>query len=138
VKESGVTATMVAVFLTETLKSLKRDGTAVENVTDDQVMEIFKGVGSGEVVKEAVADVFIWLSKNEGKNLQDAVDALGLKIFSKTELARLIDKIVAENRQMVDQMGKKAFGIIMGVVMKEVRGKADPSVVSDLVKEQLK
>ena len=138
VKESGVAATMVAVFLTETLKSLKRDGIAVENVTDDQVMKIFKSVGSGEVVKEAVADVFIWLSQNEGKNLQDAVDALGLKIFSKTELARLIDKIVAENKQIVDQMGQKAFGIIMGVVMKEVRGKADPSVVSDLVKERLK
>jgi glutamyl-tRNA(Gln) amidotransferase subunit E len=138
VKKSGVTATMVAVFLTETLKSLKRDGIAIENVTDDQIMEIFNGVGSGEVVKEAVADVFIWFSKNEGKNLRDAVDALGLKIFLKTELARLIDKVVAENKQIVDQMGQKAFGIIMGVVMKEVRGKADPSVVSDLVKERLK
>jgi glutamyl-tRNA(Gln) amidotransferase subunit E len=138
VKESGVTATTVAVFLTETLKSLRRDGIAVEKVTDDQMMEIFRGVGSGEVTKEAVADVFVWLAKNEGKNLQNAVSALGLKMLSKAELAKLVDQVIAENRQMVDQQGKNAFGMLMGIVMKEVRGKADPRLVSALLKERLK
>ena len=137
VKESGVSATTVAVFLTETLKALKRDGVQVKKVTDDQVMEIFRGVSSGEIVKEAVADVFVWLSKNEGKNLQDAVGALGLKMFSKKELEALVDGAIATNRQSVDQLGKKAFGMLMGIVMKEVRGKADPELVSKLLKERL-
>ncbi|MGW8289155.1 MAG: Glu-tRNA(Gln) amidotransferase subunit GatE, partial [Candidatus Bathyarchaeia archaeon] len=53
-KERGVSATTVAVFLTETLKSLRRDGVAVENVTDSQIMDIFGGVGSGMITKEAV------------------------------------------------------------------------------------
>jgi glutamyl-tRNA(Gln) amidotransferase subunit E len=138
VKETGVTATTVAVFLTETLKALKRDGVVVEKVTDGQIMEVFKGVGLGEIVKEAVADVFVWLSENEGKSLQDAVDALGLKMFSKAELAKLVDRVIAENKQSIDQMGKKAFGMLMGIVMKEVRGKADPSVVSELLRERLR
>ena len=137
-KESGVVATTVAVFLTETLKSLRRDGVAVENVTDGQITDIFRGVGSGEIMKEAVADVFVWLSKNESKSLQDAVEALGLKMFSKAELAKLVDRVVAENRQSVDQLGQNAFGILMGAVMKEVRGKADPAVVSELLKEKLR
>jgi len=137
VKESGVAATTVAVFLTETLKSLRRDGVQVEKVTDGQIMDIFSGVGSGEIVKEAVADVFVWLSKNESKTLQDAVDALGLRMLSKAELAQLVDRVIAENRQSVDQMGNKAFGMLMGVVMKEVRGKADPALVSALLKERL-
>ncbi|MBN1244363.1 Glu-tRNA(Gln) amidotransferase subunit GatE [Candidatus Bathyarchaeota archaeon] len=138
VKETGVAATTVAVFLTEALKSLRRDGVQVENVTDEQITEIFSGVGSGELVKEAVADVFVWLSKNDGKNLQDAVGALGLKMFSKAELAKLVDHVIAENRQSVDQMGKNAFGMLMGIVMKEVRGKADPGLVSALLRERLK
>jgi glutamyl-tRNA(Gln) amidotransferase subunit E len=137
VKESGVAATTVAAFLTETLKALRREGVAVEKVTDDQIMEIFRGVGSGDLAKEAAADVFVWLSENEGKNLQDAVDALGLKMLSKAELAKLVDRVVAENRQSVDQLGKKAFGTLMGAVMKEVRGKADPALVSALLKERL-
>ena len=137
-KESGVAATTVAVFLTETLKSLRRDGAAVENVTGGQIMDVFRGVGSGEIVKEAVADVFIWLSNNGGKSLQDAVEALGLKMFSKAELAKLVDRVVVENKQSVDQLGQKAFGMLMGAVMKEVRGKADPAMVSELLKEKLR
>ena len=138
VKESGVAATTVAVFLTETLKSLRRDSVSVDEVTDDQIIEIFRCVGSGYLAKEAVADVFVWLSENDGKNLQDAVDALGLKMLSKAELALLVDKVITENKQAVDQMGQKAFGMLMGVVMKEVRGKADPSVVGALLRERLK
>ena len=138
VKESGVAATTVAVFLTETLKSLRRDGVSVEKVSDSQVMEIFRGVGSGELVKEALADVFVWLSENDGKSLQDAVAALGLKMVSTTELALLVDRVIAENNQAVDRMGQRAFGMLMGVVMKEVRGKADPSIVRALLRERLK
>lgn len=138
VRETGVAATTVAAFLTETVKSLKREGIAVEKVTDDQIKEIFRAVGAGEIAKEAVPEVFIWLSRNEGKSCGDAVAALGLKMFSKVELAALIDRIIAENRQSVDQLGAKAFGMLMGAVMREVRGKADPALVSALLKERLK
>jgi len=138
VRETGVAATTVAAFLTETVKSLKREGIAVEKVTDDQIRDIFRAVGAGEIAKEAVPEVFIWLSRNEGKSCGDAVAALGLKMFSKVELAALIDRVIAENRQSVDQLGAKAFGMLMGAVMREVRGKADPAVVSTLLKERLK
>jgi glutamyl-tRNA(Gln) amidotransferase subunit E len=138
VKESGVTATTIAVFLTETLKALKRDGVQVEKVAEDQLMEIFRSVGSAEIAKEAVADVFVWLSKNEDRNLQDAVGALGLKMFSKAELAKLVDQVISANRQSVDRLGKNAFGMLMGIVMKEVRGKADPELVSKLLRKRLR
>jgi glutamyl-tRNA(Gln) amidotransferase subunit E len=137
-KESGVSATTVAAFLTETLKALKRDGVQVEKVSEDQMREIFKCVGSGELAKEAVADVFGWLSTHEGKSLRDAVESLGLKMFSKAELETLVDRAVAANRQAVEKLGKNAFGMLMGMVMKEVRGKADPELVSELLKERLK
>jgi glutamyl-tRNA(Gln) amidotransferase subunit E len=137
VKETSVTATTVAVFLTETLKAMKRDGVVVEKVTGGQITDVFRGVGLGEIVKEAVADVFVWLSENEG-SFQDAIEALGLKMFSKAELTKLVDRVVADNKQSVDKMGKKAFGMLMGIIMKEVRGKADPGLVSALLREQLK
>ena len=138
VKESHVAATTVAVFLTETLTALRRESIAIEKVADNQIMEIFKGVGSGEIVKEAVTDVFVWLSKNKYKSIRDAVDGLGLKMLSKAELTMLVDKVIAENRQLVDQLGEKAFGKLIGILMKEARGKARPGDVGALVKERLK
>ncbi len=136
--ESGVATSTIAAFLTETVKALKRDGIAVENVNDEQIRSIFKTVGSNELAKEAIADVFSWLSKNEGKCLQDAINELGLKMFTETDLEALIDRIIAANKPQIEKMGKGAFGMLMGAAMKEVRGKANPELVGRLLRERLK
>jgi glutamyl-tRNA(Gln) amidotransferase subunit E len=138
VKESGVAATTAAAFLTETAKALKRDGVALENVSDEQLRSIFQGVGSGLLAKEAIADVFTWLSQHEDKNLKEALDGLGLRMLTKSEIENLVQKVIANNKQSVDKMGDKAFGLIMGLVMKEARGKANPAIVSKLLKELLR
>jgi glutamyl-tRNA(Gln) amidotransferase subunit E len=137
VKETGVAASTVSAFLTETVKSLKRDGVAVEMVSEAQIKAVFAAVGSGTLAKEAIAEVFSWLSKNEGKTVQDAIEALGLKMFTEADLAAIIDRIVAANKPAIEKNGKSAFGMLMGVVMKEVRGKAKPDLVSQLLKKAL-
>ena len=138
IKETGVAASTVAAFLTETLTALRREGIQLDNVSDAQIQSIFKAVGLGELAKEAVAEVFSWLSKNEGKTVQDAVDALGLKMFTEADLAPIIDRIIAANKQQIDKLGKNAFGMLMGAAMKEVRGKANPELVGKLLRERLK
>ena len=135
-KETGVQASTVAAFLTETLKALKREGAQVEKVSEDQIKSIFKAVGSGELTKEALPEVFSWLSKNEGKTVQDAVAALGLKMLTEAELATIVDRIIAQTSQQVEKLGKNAYGMLMGAVMKEVRGKANPELVAKLLRER--
>ena len=93
VKQTGVQASTVAAFLTETVKALKRDGVKVEKVEDEQIKSIFKSVGSGELAKEAISNVFSWLSQNEDKTVQDAVQALGLKMFTEADLTPIVDRI---------------------------------------------
>jgi glutamyl-tRNA(Gln) amidotransferase subunit E len=137
-KESGVSATTVAAFLTETVKALKRDGVEVENVSNQQVQEIFRGVGSGLLAKEAVGDVFTWLSQHDDKTLKDALDGLRLKMFTKAEIESLVDGVISDNKESVDRMGAKAFGFVMGLVMKKARGKADPTIVSESIKKKLR
>ena len=138
VKETGVQASTAAAFLTETLKALRRDGVQVEAVSEDQVKSMFQAVGSGELAKEALSEVFTWLSKNQGKTVRDAVNALGLKMFTEADLSPIVDRVVAANKQQVDRLGKGAYGMLMGSVMKEVRGKANPEMVAKLLRERLK
>ena len=137
-KETGVQASTVAAFLTETLKALKREGVPIETVEEDQIKRIFSAVGSGELAKEAVADVFSWLSKNEGKTVQDAVTTLGLKMLTEAELAPIIERIIAANKHSTEKLGRSAYGMLMGATMKEVRGKANPELVAKLLAERLK
>ncbi|MDR2707971.1 MAG: Glu-tRNA(Gln) amidotransferase subunit GatE [Nitrososphaerota archaeon] len=138
VKEtSTVTASTVAAFLTETVKALKRDGVTVENVDEKQIKALFAAVDSGTLAKEATADVFSWLAKNENKTIQDATTALGLKMFTEADLEIIVNRIITTNKQVIEQNGKNAFGMLMGIVMKEVRGKATPELVSKILKQKL-
>ena len=132
---SGVSAATIAAFLTETLKALQREGIPTAQVTDEQICCIFRAVGCGELAKEAIADVFSWLAKNEDKTVPDAVAALGFKMFTETELSAIVDRIVAANKVQIEKLGKNALGMLMGAVMKEVRGKASPDLVSELLKK---
>jgi glutamyl-tRNA(Gln) amidotransferase subunit E len=138
VKESGVPATVIAAFLTETMKALKRDGIAVEKVSDDQLRAIFQGVGAGVLTKEAVSDVFSWFSQHDDKTLRDALDNLGLKMLTQDEIKSLLDRIIAENKESIEKLRGNAFGLIMGLAMKEARGRADPAIVSRFLKERLR
>jgi aspartyl-tRNA(Asn)/glutamyl-tRNA(Gln) amidotransferase subunit B len=82
--------------------------------------------------------VFSWLSENEEKSVADTIEALGLKMLTQEELERFVDQVISERRQSVDRLGNNVFGMLMGIVMKEVRGKADPELVSKLLREKLK
>jgi glutamyl-tRNA(Gln) amidotransferase subunit E len=136
-KINGLQASTVAAFLTETIKALKREAVSIENVNDEQIMAIFQAVGVGELAKEAIADVFSYLAKNEGKTVADATNALGLKMFTEADLAPIIDRIIAANKAQIEKLGKNAFGMLMGAAMKEVRGKASPDLVGKMLRSRL-
>jgi aspartyl-tRNA(Asn)/glutamyl-tRNA(Gln) amidotransferase subunit B len=59
-------------------------------------------------------------------------------MLTNAEIESLMDHVIAENKQSVEKMGDKAFGLIMGLVMKEARGKADPANVGKLLRERLR
>ncbi|MGQ9551108.1 MAG: Glu-tRNA(Gln) amidotransferase subunit GatE [Candidatus Bathycorpusculaceae bacterium] len=136
-KESNVSPTTIAAFLTETLKALKRDGVQIERISENQMRNIFKSVGSGKLTKEATPEVVTWLSKHEDKTLQEAISSLGLQMLSTEELEEVIDATIEANRDMVERLGKNAFGALMGMVMKKTRGRAKAEMVSDLIRERL-
>jgi glutamyl-tRNA(Gln) amidotransferase subunit E len=137
IKESDVSPITVAAFLTETLRALKRDGVQIEKVSENKMREIFRSISSGELTKEALPEIFSWLSKHEDESIQEAINGLGLKIISKEELEKIVDAIIEANKGLVEERGAKAFGILMGMVMKEVRGKASTTLVSELLKKKL-
>jgi glutamyl-tRNA(Gln) amidotransferase subunit E len=137
VKESNVSPTTVAVFLTETLKALKRDGIETDKVPENKIREFFKQVGTGKVTKEAISDIFIWLSKNEDKTVEEAINALGFKTLSEDELRALVEKAITENKKLIQEKGKESFGALMGILMQSLRGKVEAAQLSKILREKL-
>jgi len=138
VKETEVSPTTVAAFLTETLKALGRDGVEVEKVSESQIREIFNDVNSGELTKEAMPDVIVWLSSHENKGVQEAIKSLGLKTISGDELGSFVEKVIEDNRSLIEERGENSFGVLMGIIMKELRGRVDAALVSRVLRDKLK
>jgi len=136
-RKTGVSSTFIAVAFTETFKALKRDGVEVGKVSDDQLMEVFQLVDAGKTPKEVVPNIISWLAQHEGSVPSEAVKALGLSMISEQELARIIDDIVSKNEEAVRERGADAFGFLMGLVMREYRGKVQSEQVSRALKEKL-
>jgi len=137
VKETGVSPTLVAATLTETFKSLKRDGVDIGKITEDQIIEVFRLVSDGKTSKDAIPEIISWLSEHQDASPIEAVRALGLTMISKEELESIIDELIKKNEALIKERGAKAFGFLMGSIMKENRGKVKADMVSKIIKEKL-
>jgi glutamyl-tRNA(Gln) amidotransferase subunit E len=128
---------LLAVILTEDFRGLERGGVKVENHTDETIRDVFKLLDKGQTAKESLPQLFSWLALNPGSSPGDALVSLSLEMMSKEELERLVDEKVSKRRGFVEQMGKRAFGPLMGVLMGEVRGKAQVQDVQALLKKAI-
>ena len=136
-KETEVSPTVIAVALTETLKALGREGINVEAITDRQFRDLFSLIESGETAKEAIPEIITWLSKHDGATAKEAIEDLGLAMISRKELERIIDDLMERNKSLVKERGKGAFGPLMGMIMKKVRGRVKAEMVSGILKKRL-
>jgi len=70
------------------------------------------------------------------------VEDKGLKQTSDPkEIESIIEKILSSNQDKVEQYksGKdKLFGFFVGQVMKEMKGKGNPQMINDILKNKLK
>ncbi len=139
VKRTKVSPTLAAVVLTETLKALQRKGTNVGEVSDVQLKELFHSLSLGKIVKEAVPDLIDWLAKhNKEAKVGDAVKALGLSLLSQNELEQIVDRLIRDNLSVLTQKKQRAKRLLVGLVMKRVRGRVKPESVDDAVKRKLR
>ncbi len=134
----GVAPSFVATVLTENLKSLSREGLPVHQLTAMHLESVFAAVSKGIIAKEAALSLLAWLSKNSNRTVEDGIHELGLRMLPEDELLKIVDRIIDANRRLVEKKGEGAGGKIMGLVMSEVRGKADPTIVTRLVKTRIR
>ncbi|MDD1763218.1 MAG: GatB/YqeY domain-containing protein, partial [Methanobacteriaceae archaeon] len=68
---------------------------------------------------------------------EDAAMNLNLIMLSEEDVKNIIQKIVSSQEQMVKERGPAAMGPLMGMAMKELKGKADGKLVNKLLKDEI-
>ncbi len=136
VRESGAPSRLVAFTLLETLVSLRREGTRVEEIGEEFMLGAFRKVASGEVAKEALPDL-LRLGAG-GRGVEEAVRELGLGRVGEEELRLKVEEAVSSHLELVKERGEGAVRPLMGIVMKDFRGKVDGRVVSELLTKEVR
>lgn len=133
----NVPSSFIATILTESLRSLTRDKVPVDNLEESHLREVFHSVSEGKTAKESVVEILKWLASNPRASVREAVETLHLGMIGRSELAAIISKTLSSHASFVKENGTNAMGKMMGLVMAEVRGRADPRTVTELLKTEL-
>ena len=133
--ERGYDPGLVASTLEGTLVDLRRGDVPVENLDDEDLMRVFEMVAEGEVAKEGVPELLRGVA--EGDEPEDVAEELGLDAAAREEVEKVVDGILEERADYIEEEGMGAMGGLMGVVMEEMRGKADGELVSDVLREKI-
>nr|WP_277995703.1 MULTISPECIES: Asp-tRNA(Asn)/Glu-tRNA(Gln) amidotransferase subunit GatB [Moorella] len=95
-----------------------------------------EGTISGKIAKQVLEEMFA-----TGKGARQVVEEKGLvQISDAAALTQIVEEVLAANPGVVEDYrnGKdKALGFLVGQVMKATKGKANPGLVNQLLKERL-
>ena len=123
--------------LLNTLPELENEGVNTEGINNALLEEVFFSLNKGLFAKEAVPEIIKYLAQNKGKHVNDAIQEQGLKTMGEKEIREVIRNIINERIDFVKEKRIGAVQPLMGVVMRELRGKADGRLISSILKEEI-
>ena len=126
----------------ELLAKVNAEGIELDalKIQPEQMAALLKLVDSGEISGKIAKKVFAEMFET-GKNPDDIIKEQGLKqISDETELKTMIEQVAETNPKSVEdyKAGKtKALGFLVGQIMKQSRGQANPAVINRLLVDKL-
>ncbi len=120
-------------------QELKREGIAVEKLGEEHFLQIFELLSDQKLAKEGIPGVLKLIASNPAKSAKQALKELGLSDIGakEGEIEKVIEQIVEEKREFIREKGSAALSPLMGLAMKQFRGKVDGRVVSRLLKQKI-
>ena len=114
-------------------------------VSPEQLAGMIVRINDNTISSKQAKQVFDGLWNSEGESADALIEAKGLKQVSDTNaLATMVDEVIANSAQQVDNYRRsdpdkrpKMMGYFVGQIMKISKGKANPQLVNQLLKEKL-
>ena len=101
------------------------------------LMLVDDGIISGKIAKDVFKEMV-----DTGRKAKEIVKEKGLvQVTDKGQIEKVVEEVLKKNKENVNEYlsGKeKLFGFFIGEVMKKTKGKADPKLVNQILKEKLK
>jgi len=137
-KEKSNTPNFVASTLCSTITNLQRQGLDSQLLKSEEILKIFELLGEEKITKESVEIIFEQIMRGTSQSVDDVIQNMSIKIMDDKQLEEIVDKIISDNIDAVKKDGMHSLRSLMGLVMKEVRGKASGKTVNQLLTRKIK
>jgi aspartyl-tRNA(Asn)/glutamyl-tRNA(Gln) amidotransferase subunit B len=140
--ERGATGRTVGIWLTgEVVAYLRRREIDVPDtaLTADHLVELTRMVDGGDLSSSAAKEVLLAVLEGEGTPTQIADDKDLLQVSDAGAIEEAVDAVLSDNAEAVDKIRNgdmKPFGFLVGQVMRQMGGKADPKVVRTVLEQR--
>lgn len=129
-------------IMTEVLKVLNENKIIISQIPikPEWLSELINLVNSGNISSKIAREVFAEMLADPKNPSLIVKEKNWMQVSDSSFIERIIDEVITENDSQVQQYisGKeKVFGFFVGEVMKRTKGKANPSIVNDLLKTKL-
>ena len=109
-------------------------------LTDDKFRDLVNKLDKGIITNKIFKDILIDIMESE-ESIDEILDNKGLNLLNDDNLVfTIIDKVLTENEQMVNDYKNgnvRVAKALMGLVMREAKGKINPSVANARLMEKL-
>ncbi|MBU0953102.1 MAG: Glu-tRNA(Gln) amidotransferase subunit GatE [Nanoarchaeota archaeon] len=129
-------STLVATTLTATLTQLRRSAVPVHKLTNDHIRLAFEVFQKNHINKDSLADALRHLAQHTDADREQLRTAVTGTTIPTSVLVSRISELIKTHPQECEK--RNAQAIIMGLTMKEIRGKVSGATVANLVAEELK
>ncbi|MBS3781441.1 MAG: Glu-tRNA(Gln) amidotransferase subunit GatE, partial [Candidatus Thermoplasmatota archaeon] len=126
---------VVANTFLHTFPDLQKEGYDTEKIKKEELFDVFKRYDSGEFAKEGIPELLKEII--DGKSVGEAVKSVGLESVDEEDIREVIIEVIEDRIDFVEEREMGAIGPLMGVVMEDLKGKADGEKVSKVLREEI-
>jgi len=128
--------TIIAVLLSQILKSLERKGFPVGRLSEEAVLDALRRLAGGEFAREGFPDILKMMSV-ESLRPEETIANLGLVALSEKDVREIVQIVARVEKGLDPRDPEKKWRYLMGVLMAELRGRAPGEKVSSFLREVL-
>jgi len=138
IEKTNVSSTFVASILCSSITNLERNGLNSNLLKDKDILKSFQLLEDKKIAKESIEIIFENIMSEKSKTIEEALKNASIQSIDNKELEKIIQNIVEKNHEIIKNQKERAVGPLMGITMKELRGKASGEMINDLLLKNIK
>ncbi|MBI1662036.1 MAG: Glu-tRNA(Gln) amidotransferase subunit GatE [Nitrosopumilus sp.] len=138
IEKTKVNPTFVASVLCSTITNLERNGLDSKLLKNEEITKTFQFLEEGKITKESVEIIFQNIMNGKSQTIEEAMNNTSIEAVDESELEKICQQIIENNQEIIKNQKERAIRPLMGIAMKELRGKASGETINKLLLKNIK